>query len=116
MENLLDKIISHIIMKLKSGDTDITKQKIAMDLNITENVFDIVCMKTKIPGILSDLSGHTDPDKLIKKLTHNPPCLRSIKSGNDLHVTREKICQIETKAFNKLNKAGHDKEPPDDAA
>lgn len=43
MEDLYDKIINHIILELKNGETKLTKAEIAKELNITTSTFDDIC-------------------------------------------------------------------------
>ena len=116
MENLYDKIVNHIILKLLNGDTKLTKQEIARDLNITVSELNDACEKKHMPKFFSELSKSTNTPEWLKKIK---PIFEKNKSGKferDFEAARKRIRRIEEKALKKLSKRRSDDDPPDDVA
>lgn len=114
MEDLYEKIINHIILKLKNGEVKLSKIDIARELNITVREFDNVCAKKQMPEFLIELSKSSKARDWIKRITDDFNKLRSSEIGNNFVITRERIRQIEAKAMRLINKTRID--PPDDIA
>jgi hypothetical protein len=114
MEELYNKIINHIILKLKNGETRLTKVLIAKELDISVSEFDDICEKRQIPKFLIELSKTTKSREWIKRITDNFENMEAHEIGNDFMITRERIRQIEAKAMMLINKMRNN--PPDDVA
>ena len=114
MEDLYIKIVNHIILKLKNGETKLTKLAIAKELNITVREFDSICAKKQMPILLIELSKSTKSREWIKRITDDFENMESHEIGKDFRITRERIRQIEAKAMRLINKVRSN--PPDDVA
>jgi len=114
MEDLYNKIINHIILRLKNGETKLTKALIAKELDITVSDFDKICEKRQMPKFLIELSKTTKSREWIKRITNNFVNIESHEIGKDFAVTRERIRQIEAKATRLIKKMRN--KTPDDVA
>ena len=106
----------NIHLKLLNGDTKLTRQEVARDLNITVSELDNACEKMQMPKFLNELTKSTKIPEWIKEGLSRFDDKEPDKIGNNFEVTRDRIRQIKTKIIKKLNQPESDDDPPDDVA
>ena len=114
MEEKIKKAISHPLEKLNMVVDSISFEKgnlnivLDSDETIEEKLGesqDMLLKKKLLKEALADLS---DRERLIVQkrfLTDNPETLEDL--GLEFHISRERVRQIETKAYQKISKAIH---------
>ncbi len=114
MEEQYKKIVSHLILKIKNGETKFTKAGIAKELNISVSEFDDICAKKQMPKFLIELSKTNKSREWLKRIADDLENMEAFEVDKDFAVTRERIRQIEAKAMQLLKKMRNN--PPDDVA
>ncbi len=114
MEELYNKIVDHIVLKLKNGELGLSKKDIVKELDISIEAFSEIASNYSLPNFLIGLSKDAQALERIKRITNDLDEIKSKTIGKDLAVTRERISQIETIAMKLIEKSNRN--VPDDVA